>query len=354
MKTAFLALGVSLALAGVVADAGAAPPSSPRPAGHYAAKTERGRLAGHIVRQWSGYVTRIYGTAPADWARSMQATFAQARIANLRRAASMQTYEAMSAALLGHNVTDAEAIDQLARTDGSPMQIAQLGSVSSDLVYTPLVTPCRIADTRVISDPIEANTRRVFLGNTSTTFTGQGGAAQNCGIPAEPSALVLNVKAIGLPDGGFMTLYQAGTSIRPAVSSISGRTGAAIANELIVRQAINVAEGDFAVFSSHTADVAIDVMGYFMAPRATALECIGRSSRAMEVPDTGLPVQVPFDGCDAGMTATGMLCYGIGDSTQLGLESIKEGSCVYHDAKPGDGKAGQAFAAATCCWLPGR
>ncbi len=60
---------------------------------------------------------------------------------------------------------------------------AQLGSLSTDLVYTP-VTPCRIMDTRnpgSISGILAAGTTRSFIA-WGSSYAAQGGAATNCNM----------------------------------------------------------------------------------------------------------------------------------------------------------------------------
>lgn len=77
-----------------------------------------------------------------------------------------------------------------------------LGSVTSDLVYTP-VTPCRVFDSRVSQGgpgPIPANTQRnVFVAGT-VGFPAQGGLSGGCGVPIGATSAIINFATV-LPAG---------------------------------------------------------------------------------------------------------------------------------------------------------
>lgn len=352
MRKGTVALATALALV-----LGAASAGMPHAAKGYAPRTERGRLAGQIVRAWSGYVTRVYGTSPNTWANSMAATFAHADIGNMRKAARMQTYEAMTATLLGQQMSDAQAIDKLARTDGSRDALKSLGSPANDLVYT-MITPCRIADTRVAGGKLSAGSTRNFFSNApGSNFAPQGGrASSDCGIPADPSAMALMVTVVGTSGSGYLTAFPYGVT-RPTASSLN-YTGMnqVLANEILVKQTIG-GVADFSVFSLASAHVVIDAVGYFMAPQATALSCVaGPSSAWAPVPDTASETEVAAPGCAAGYTATSVLCVNSGPEVILGGYGggLSGNLCWFTDKKPGDGQAGSGSAYNTCCRVPGR
>jgi hypothetical protein len=304
MKKGTVALATALALMFGAASAG-----TPHAAKGYVAKTERGRLAGQIVRTWSGYVAKVYGTHPGTWANSMAATLASADIGNMRKAARMQTYEAMTATLLGQQMSDAQAIDKLARTDGSPDALKSLGSPANDLVYT-MITPCRIADTRVAGGKLSAGSTRHFVSNApGSNFAPQGGSASSdCGIPADPSAMALMVTVVGTTGSGYLTAFPYGVT-RPTASSLNYTgTNQVLANEILVKQTIGGA-ADFSVFSLAGAHVVIDAVGYFMAPTATALQCQGTSRTAVDLP-AGSTNYYYNEACPSGYTAVMPYCYG--------------------------------------------
>lgn len=261
-------LVIAAALAMCLPPAMAAPPAA-NGSGSYKAKTERGQLSQQIIKKWAGYVSRVYGTDPGSWARSMAGTFAEADVSNMRKAAQKGTYEAMMGNLLGKPVQDEVIIEKMARSNGSMEVVKSLGSDASDLTYN-MVAPCRIADTRVAGGRLAAGAVRNFT-SSGANFNAQGGAATSCSMPADASAVVVNVTAV-TPDGpGFLTLFPFNTT-RPTASNLNYKGADIVANEVIVKQTLGQ-PSDFSVYSLVGTDVVIDVVGYFMAPIATSLDC---------------------------------------------------------------------------------
>ncbi|HEV7519267.1 MAG TPA: hypothetical protein VGR07_23505, partial [Thermoanaerobaculia bacterium] len=119
------------------------------------------------------------------------------------------------------------------------------------------VSPCRLADTRQAAGPeggppLAAGATRVFT---------VGGL---CGIPAEATAISVNVTVVNPGAAGFFTLYPPGAP-RPLVAALNFQAGQVRTNNAIVPLA-GMPPG-LAVFyggaASATADVVLDVNGYF-------------------------------------------------------------------------------------------
>ena len=316
MKVITYGIGAALMLCtGAVSAAGLAGATPQKPAAikavsstpsaksaSYVARTERGRLAQQIVRKWSGYVYQVYETTPNAWARAMGDTFAQADISNLRQAAKRQTFEAMSSTLGGRAISDQQAITALAKSDGSKLAVKSIGSALGDLTYTP-VNPCRIVDTRLAVGALSPNIPRHLL-SSGANFTAQGGSNTNCAIPADPSALALNVTILGATGGpSFIRVYPYATSTDAvAVNYVAGQR---ISNEVIAKMTRGQ-PFDFSVISGFGTHIVIDVAGYFMAPAATALECTNVMGSEVSVPaNAGACEASPA--CPAGYTATATL-----------------------------------------------
>jgi hypothetical protein len=229
---------------------------------------ERKELITTIVTKWSAYVQKVEGTNPRAWARSLGATFATASPANMRRAAVMTTYEGMIATLLVQKTTDAAVINTLAKSSTSAT-LAALASPSSGLVYT-MITPCRVIDTRMISSRLAAkSTTNWVASNPGKDFTAQGGAATDCGIPASPAAVVLNVVSVQPSGPGYITLFPYGVA-QPLTATINNVFGSDVANETVVKQTVGDVYG-FSIYSFASTDVVADAVGYFAAPTSTAL-----------------------------------------------------------------------------------
>ena len=230
---------------------------------------ERKALITTVVHKWSAYVQKVHGIKPQVWARSMGGTFASADPANFRRAAKMTTYEGMIATLLGQKTTDAKIIDTLAKSS-SAATLASLASPASELVYT-MIQPCRIIDTRMINSKMDPNEEYDYeASRPNGNFTDQGGSDTDCGVPADPSAVVMNVTVVAAEGSGFLTVWPYGTAM-PLTSSNNYSIGRNTGNEIIVRQTIGDLK-DFGMYANRKVHVVADVVGYFAAPTATALD----------------------------------------------------------------------------------
>jgi hypothetical protein len=120
------------------------------------------------------------------------------------------------------------------------------------------VTPCRVADTRNPIGPLggpsmDAQSTRSFPILSSS-----------CGLPSTAEAYSLNFAAIPKgPSLGFMTAWPVGQS-QPTVASLNALTGTIAANAVIISSGPG---GAVNVFTTDSADLVIDVNGYF-APAA--------------------------------------------------------------------------------------
>jgi hypothetical protein len=223
-------------------------------------------------------------------------------------------------------------------------------SPANDLVYT-MIDPCRIVDTRLAVGALSANIARSFISD-GASFASQGGAANNCNIPADPSALVLNVTVLG-PAGGpsHIRLYPYGTPI-PNTVAVNYTAGQRISNEVIVKmtpgQPLN-----FSAISGFGTHIVIDVAGYFMAPVATALDCYNVLV-TVEVA-TGTRGNATAE-CPAGYTLTG------GGSV---WSNVDNDGPIYNVSRPGNGtneafgyntsgSNSNLFSYGSCCRIPGR
>jgi hypothetical protein len=148
---------------------------------------------------------------------------------------------------------------------------AQIGSLSADLVYTPL-TPCRIVDTRfAAAGKIATGETRIFK-SWAASFATQGGNGNDCGIPQSTNvaALALNLLVI-IPSGeGFLKAYPGGAAV-PNASTLNYKPNDVLANSAILK--VSQTNGDWNLYSVSATDFAADVVGYYAKPVATALTC---------------------------------------------------------------------------------
>ncbi|HEY1206350.1 MAG TPA: protease pro-enzyme activation domain-containing protein [Bryobacteraceae bacterium] len=115
------------------------------------------------------------------------------------------------------------------------------------------VTPCRVADTRNANGPFGGPS---VPGGGTRSFTVP---ASVCNIPATAQAYSLNVTVVPQGPLYYLTAWPAGTS-QPLVSTLNSFDGSIVANAAIVPAG---ASGAISVYVTNTADVILDINGYF-------------------------------------------------------------------------------------------
>jgi glucose/arabinose dehydrogenase len=132
---------------------------------------------------------------------------------------------------------------------------APAGSAPNGLLFRP-VTPCRVADTRAGGGKSGAFGPPIVNGGTQRDFPIPQSA---CAIPASAAAYAVNVTVVPQVPMDYLTLWPTGQP-RPFVSTLNAFEGQIVANAALVRAGSN---GSVSVFVTHTADVIIDINGYF-------------------------------------------------------------------------------------------
>jgi len=318
----------------------------------------RGELTRAFVLKWGGYVQRIYGVSPDVWAKRMVATFVAADPTNFRIALKRETFEGAISQLngTGHRLIDAQVIDRFAGASSARGLTSKalaldgtktLGSTTSDLVFTP-VTPCRIVDTRVAGGPVGSNSARDFVAiSPSGNYTSQGGSATNCGI-STASAVVINITSVLPSAPGYATVYPYG-NVPPQAASLNYTTGAIVNNTVISSIPNPLTAKDFSIYTYAQSDFVVDIVGYFAAPQATALQCIqsGYFNQAAVQPNS-LGV-VTGTACPNGYTRVTTSCNVSSNTVSLTVVAI--GGCQAYNFGPA---AETISAESTCCRVPGR
>lgn len=122
--------------------------------------------------------------------------------------------------------------------------------------YTPIV-PERFLDTRAsgatIDDDFEA-TGALAAGGTGDLLVGGRGS-----VPADASAVVLNVTVTAPQSGGFVTVWPCGTP-QPNASNLNFTAGTTIANLVIAKVGV---DGYVCINTTATTHVIADVSGYY-------------------------------------------------------------------------------------------
>ena len=228
---------------------------------------------------------------------------------------------------------------------------AQIGSASSDLVFTP-VTPCRIFDTRTSqggTGPIPAAGIKGFAVWGQTSFSAQGGAAGNCGLVAtnNTAAVAVNLTVVLPAAGGFITAYPSGVTV-PNAATVNFNAGDVKGNFTIVKVQQAGSAPNLNVYSSSLTDVVGDVVGFYSKPVATALECevTSRTTVPIAINDVAAST-APL--CATGYTETATNCSASGYEVSFARQG--DGVC---SARNNGGTSRDISAWRTCCRIPGR
>lgn len=312
----------------------------------------RGALARRFVLRWGHHVERVYGVKAGTWAARMVPTFANADPANLRNALARETFEGAVSELngRGQRVSDDRvliALNQAALTGRADAIEKVLGSATGDMVFTP-VQPCRLVDTRIAGGAIPAGAMRDFRA-ISSNFAGQGGSGTDCGTGGNAliGAVVLNVVAITPNLAGFATVFPFG-SPQPDVSSINYTAGAIVSNTVFTRTPNPMAAYEFTIYTYAQSHFVVDVVGYFSAPQATALQCTLSAAGTVNIPVNSSAI-VFSPACPAGYSRVSNSCDTTSNQAYLSVSSIA--GC---QARNASGSVQQLTAQSYCCRVPGR
>lgn len=239
-----------------------------------------------------------------------------------------------------------------------PAAFAQIGNLSSDLVYTP-VTPCRVLDTRSSqggTGPIAAGGTKNFVIWGQSTYASQGGAATNCGITAgnNVAAVAMNVTVVTPAAGGFVTAYPF-SALPPNAATVNFQAGDIARGNFTIAKVDQTNTLHLSIYSTSNADVVGDVVGYYSRPVATALECVSAHDNTSTVPanSAGQFITAPF--CAAGYTKTMTACSNYNSLIFRRVETVPANighSICYYD-NPAS-VVQNVYITSTCCRISGR
>ena len=236
----------------------------------------------------------------------------------------------------------------------STISFAQLGSLSSDLVFTP-VTPCRILDTREPggnTGKLVADVARSYLGFVASSFAVQGGSATNCNMVADTktAAIVVNFTVVYPATAGYITVFPANTSA-PLAATLNFNAGDIVGNNATLKLNQTAGEYQFKVYSTSQTHLVADVVGYYAMPTRTAPECYTTAQvfGAINAPAGGRFVGLAIaPACNSGYAAAGTSC--AGTSALSNLSSVVNSVCYANHSTNTESIAARQ----RCCRTPGR
>jgi hypothetical protein len=308
---------------------------------------QRGQMARDFVLKWGPYFQQTYHQPIGRWAIKQARIFGTADADNLRDAMRKTTLESAFLAMRGQSMSDAEIAVFVSQK--GMIKPRALGDLAADLVFTPL-PPCRIFDTRSVGGQIASGSTRSFDTypfSSNTNFVYQGGtAAGNCGVSPDAAAVMINIAAPLPSVGGFLTVFPYGTT-RPFASNLDYVAGELKNNEIIATSANGLY--DISVYAHGQTHVAADVVGYFIRPGATALQCQDTANTSVTGIVAGGTANAVAPACPTGYTQTATNCET--SSWLMPIVFSHSGTCSArnNDTTPEDLRASR-----TCCRVPGR
>ncbi|SFK29480.1 hypothetical protein [Lysobacter sp. cf310] len=308
-----------------------------------AGRGARGELVYQVVKKWGPYVQEAYREDMSAWAKEMGPIFAKAPMSALQSAADASNFDAMNTALLGPNVTSKA---------GAGVTPNALGDLATDLVFVP-VTPCRLFDTRLAGGAIPANSVRSFDVTAVADYSFQGGAASNCngaGAAGSFAAAAINLTVVTPSGAGYITAFPFGGT-QPVSSNVNYVAGAVVANLATVALDQGSSANELSIYSFAQTHVIGDIVGYFITPQATALDCTRvQTSHTLAASGT---LNAPSPACPAGYSMTGGDCYSASYSGRV-VSSYPNGAVHYCSWANESAVAMNVVAFADCCRVPGR
>ncbi len=298
----------------------------------------RGQLVYQIVKKWAPYVQESYRVGMKDWAREMGGAFSKSSLDQLQTASDARTFDAMSDALLG-----------VSRAASPQVTTKSLGDLAADLTFVP-ITPCRILDTRIAGGAIAAGAVRDVDVTAITDYSFQGGEASNCsgmGAAGSFAAVAINFTSVAPAQTGYFTAYPFGTT-RPVAATQVFNAGQVLSNYAVVKLDQGAAANEMSIYSERPLHLVADVVGYYITPQATGLQCIDTADTVVTV-SAGATANAVAPACAAGYTQTATNCES--STWQMPFVFFSGGTC---SAQNNASSSASLRASRTCCRVPGR
>lgn len=310
MNRSSIALGVLIGCAVLAGSVSAASVVNPE-------QQRRSDLVVQIVEKWGEHVEGAYARPAEAWSKDMVPLLMKMPLESLQRAADARTFDDMNEALLAKTApvpvmprvglaTPSVSGSGAVRPAKDDDAINALGDANRDLVYVP-VTPCRVIDTRLAGGTIPASGTRSFDIASATSYTAQGGSATNCNVGNVGSigSAVLNFVAFKPDAAGYITAFEFGAT-QPLASTLNYVAGDIRSNLAVVPLDSSSAGDDINVYTFAQTHLVADIVGYFIAPQATGLQCTETFATQNVAASGVFNFQVP--NCPTGYAITGAGC----------------------------------------------
>ena len=178
---------------------------------------------------------------------------------------------------------------------------------------------------------------------------GQGGSATNCGVGNQGSfaAAAINFTVVAPSAAGFITAFPfQGT--QPLASSLNYSAGSVVGNLSIVPLDQSAATSELSVYTFAQTHLVADIVGYYINPQATGLECTDTAD-TVTVVAAGATANSNAPACPAGYTQTATNCES--STWQMPFVFFSGGTC---SAQNNSASSANLRSSRTCCRVPGR
>jgi hypothetical protein len=319
-----------------------------------------------ILNDWRSTATDLQFDIP-KWEAKLSRWLNNADAARLVQADSAIHYDHLVAILKGWDqvamkylAEDAAAKEQrkALKKSGLPDSTKKLGDPTTDLVYVPLTDTCRFyassgTGTNAGFFGAPNSYSRFFSVDGSTVYAGGTAGCDTGGI--EPAAVVATVTAFSNNGGGNFLLRP--FSGLAGASTINLQTTGSPGNDAVANTTIvGVCQGcsnDITLVASFSSGVVshviIDLIGYYVPPQATPLQCVDTADSTLSIAASGGTGNVVAPACSTGYTQTATNCEA--SSWLMPIVFSHAGTC---SARNNDSSAATLRASRTCCRVPGR
>jgi hypothetical protein len=350
-----------------------------------AATNEHGALLlGQIEAKW-GNVMRLMKRWDASSFQQFQVGYRNYPVSILEQALAADTFDGMQSALDSYAPVKAQQtmakafpMGKIQPGDASNPLVVEahqlvgkaLGDNANDLVFVP-IAPCTVWDTRFASGApyvgaIGPGVTRQFWSHWNGSggdFSSYGGnpacteANQTMLNGGRPFAAMMIVYINNPAGNGWLTFYRDGDpDPSNATISVYYSTGPTRTQTVISKSSRGYGTGtyDIAVTGRFsTADASASVVGYFIKPQVTALECVQVDGAVVAI-GAGVRSTGSTPACAAGSTAvSGGIQTGINDNQVLNALGPL-GTSFFWSMTNNTAASKNYTPSTTCCRVPGR
>ena len=236
-------------------------------------------------------------------------------------------------------------------------RVNAFGDLTQDLVYIP-INACRLYDSRFatggLAGPMAPGTERSISVNDSTAT--QGGASPDCrttypDLDDDPPALAVTLSAVSPTGPGNLRTFAAGASV-PLAAMLTFTSGTTISTGVITSSCTSCGlELTVRNQGAGSTDVVVDLVGYFHAPAATALDCTTVTGTAVDLA-VGAFGSASVTACPTGYAQVSLDCNTSNYYMTVAGWNFSARLCYFRNEHATISVSGTA--SVECCRVPGR